>query len=316
MDELIEVRFTVDQRHDGWRLDHFVKAQIPRLSRSRIQQMIRSQEKLGAPPSRPARKVKAGEVLVLLRPAPDEPDVPRSFECLYEDEAMMAISKPSGLPVHATARFHKNTLTAVLRERYPEATPVMAHRLDRETSGLMLLGRTRQAAINLKEAFALRKVRKRYLALVHGTPPPHGAVDLPLGPDPASGIRVKRGVDRGATGMPALTHYRTMETRGGYSLVEASPRTGRQHQIRAHLAALGHPVVGDKLYGQDPSLFLEYLETGWTGELAARLALPRHALHAVSATFPHPEHGQEVTMECPLAPDLEAFWRGQPNGVR
>lgn len=314
--ELITIRFTVDDRHDGWRLDHFIRARIPRLSRSRIQQMIRSQAGLGGATERPARRVHAGEELALLRPAPEEPEVPMHFDLLYEDEALMAISKPAGLPVHATARFHKNTLTALLRARFEAPVPVMAHRLDRETSGLMLLGRTPQASVRLKEAFRLRRVHKRYLALVQGTPPAEGVIDLPLGPDISSGIRVKMGVvSESAGGLGAVTRFRTLQTRGGVSLVQASPETGRQHQIRAHLAALGFPVVGDKLYGPDPGLFLEYLETGWTDDLARRLPLPRHALHAAAATFPHPAHGREVTLECPLADDLEAFWQQQANDV-
>ncbi len=312
MGDLITIRFVVDERHDGWRLDHFIRAKIPRLSRSRIQQMIRSQEGMGASAQRPARRVRAGEQIALLRPAPAEPDVPRHFEVLHEDPHLMAIAKPAGLPVHATARFHKNTLTALLRERFGDAQPPsMAHRLDRETSGLMLLGRTREASSALKEAFRRRRVHKRYQALVHGAPPEAGEIDLPLGPDLASGIRVKMAVVRGrGDGLPALTRYRTLQTRGDVSLVQAEPRTGRQHQIRAHLAAVGFPVVGDKLYGPDPGLFLEYLETGWTEALAARLPLPRHALHAAEATFPHPADGREVTLRCPLAVDLQAFWDG------
>lgn len=305
--ELIEIYFQVAHHHDGWRLDQFIKARIPRLSRSRIQQMIRSQETLGAAALRPASRVRFGQQITLLRPAPEEPDVPRTFEVLYEDDALMAIAKPAGLPVHATARFHKNTLTALLRERFEgQEVPQIAHRLDRETSGLMLLGKTRQAGAALKGSFRRREVHKRYLALVQGTPPPEGEIDLPLGPDLDSGIRVKMAVS--AHGQPAQTRYVTLETRGEVSLVETWPRTGRQHQIRAHLSALGHPVVGDKLYGPDPGLFLEYIETSWTPALAARLPLPRHALHAHTATLPHPTTGEQLTLKCPLAQDLMQYW--------
>ena len=269
--------------------------------------MIRGQQALGAEALRPASRVRQGQQVLLLRPTPQEPEVPRTFEVLFEDQDLMGIAKPAGLPVHATARFHNNTLTAVLRERFVgQEVPQLAHRLDRETSGLMLLGRTREAGAALKASFRRREVQKRYLALVHGSPPPEGEVDLPLGPDLASGIRVKMGVT--PKGQPAQTRFVTLETRGQVSLVEAWPRTGRQHQIRAHLSALGHPVVGDKLYGPDPGLFLEYLETGWTPALAARLPLPRHALHAHTATLPHPRTGASLTLECPLTGDLQDFW--------
>ena len=307
--ELIQIRFLVPPRYHGWRLDTFVHSRIPRLSRNRIQKMIHAQQSLGAAPLRPAMRVRAEQEVVLLRPAPQEPDVPRTFEVLYSDEAVLAIHKPAGLPVHATARYHKNTLTAVLRERYGADggyVPSLAHRLDRETSGLMLLGRTRQASVALKRAFRLREVHKRYLALVHGQPPAEFAADDPLGPDVASGIRVKMGVV--PNGQPASTRFVTLEQRGDFALVQAQPVTGRQHQIRAHLQACGYPVVGDKLYGPDPGCLLEYLETGWTDALAERLLLARHALHAAAATFPHPTSGDPTTIECPLPADLQEFW--------
>jgi 23S rRNA pseudouridine1911/1915/1917 synthase len=248
--------------------------------------------------------------VVLLRPAPVEPDVPRTFNVLYQDEQIVAIDKPAGLPVHATARFHRNTLTSVLRERFAEVgsgeVPILAHRLDRETSGLVLLGATREAAVALKDLFRRRRIEKRYLAIVFGEAPDQGVVDLPLGPDGASGIRVKMGVD--PNGLPARTRYRSLEARGGFTLLEAHPETGRQHQIRAHLAALGHPVVGDKLYGHDPGCFFEFLETGWTESLEQRLLLPRQALHAADVTLPHPASGEPLAISCPMPADLQAFW--------
>jgi 23S rRNA pseudouridine1911/1915/1917 synthase len=304
--ELIRILLTVARQYDGWRLDHFLKARIKRLSRSRIQQMIRSQEALGGEALRPATRVRAGQEVVLLRPAPAEPDVPRTIEVLHDDPQLMVIVKPAGLPVHATARYHRNTLVALLRQRLGHPAPSPAHRLDRETSGLMLLARTREADTALKQAFRQRRVDKRYLALVCGRPPDSGVVELPLGPDLDSGIRVKMGVVPG--GQPARTRYRTLERRGGFSLLEACPETGRQHQIRAHLGALGFPVVGDKLYGPDPGCLLEYLETGWTDSLQERLLLPRQALHAAGLSFPHPADGRPMQIHSPLPEDLAIFW--------
>jgi 23S rRNA pseudouridine1911/1915/1917 synthase len=309
--DLIQVRLPVNSMYDGWRLDHFIKARIKRLSRNRIQKMIRSQQRLGGAPLRPSARVRGGEEVVLLRPAPEEPEVPRTFELLHDDGIVVAIAKPAGLPVHATARYHRNTLTAVLREAYaPKPPPVLAHRIDRETSGLLLLGADNAAATKLKELFRRRVVEKRYLAVVVGAAPrTEQLVDLPLGPDVASGIRVKMAVAP-RTGQTARTRYRALEVRGGYSLVEASPQTGRQHQIRAHLSAAGFPLVGDKLYGPDPTCMLEYLETGWTPQLEERLLLPRHALHAADCWLPHPTTGATIHLSCPLASDLQAFWDG------
>jgi 23S rRNA pseudouridine1911/1915/1917 synthase len=305
-EELVELCFKVYPMYDGWRLDRFVHARVPRLSRTRVQEMIRAQERLGGRRLRPSARVRAGEEILLLRLRPEEPRVPRRVEILCDDGALAAVAKPSGLPVHSTARYFKNTLAALLRELFPGAEPAIAHRLDRETSGVVLVGLTREAAVSLKRAFRERLVEKRYLALVSGRPPEAGVVELPLGPDVGSGIRIKMGVR--PDGLPSKTLYRTLETRGDVSLVEAVPLTGRQHQIRAHLAAVGHPVVGDKLYAGDPALMLEFLETGWTPALEERLLLPRHALHASAVTFPHPSTGERTTVGCGLPEDLAVFW--------
>jgi len=310
---LCEVRLTVQPHHDGWRVDHFLAARIPRLSRNRIQQMIRSQQALGGVTLRPGSRVQAGRGVRLLRPAPVEPEVPRRFAVLHEDEALLAIDKPAGLPVHATARFHRNTLVALLRERFGHAAPILAHRLDRETSGLLLLGVTAEAAAALKRSFRDRRVEKRYLAIVHGAAPEEGVIDAPLGPDTESGIRIRMAVVEG--GLPSRTRFRTCARREGFSLLEARPETGRQHQIRAHLAAIGHPVVGDKLYGVPPEVFLEFIETGWSPSLAERLLLPRHALHASAARLPHPSSGAPIELSCPLAPELSSFWEGLVGGA-
>ena len=310
--DLIQIRFTVAERFDGWRLDHYIQERIPRLSRTRIQKMVRAQAHLGGESLRPAQRVRGGQELVLLRPAPDEPDVPRDFEVLLDDGDLLAIDKPAGLPVHATARFHRNTLTALLRERYPgQRVPTLCHRLDRETSGLMLLAHSRELEVALKKDFFSRRVRKRYLAIVCGELADEGVIDEPIGPDPASGIRIKQRVRD--DGQPAQTRFWTLERRGRYALVETAPLTGRQHQIRVHLAARGAPIVGDKLYGDDPTLMLEYLETGWTDGLARRLLLPRQALHAASVSFVHPVTQRQMTLECHLASDLQSFWDALPR---
>lgn len=308
-ENLIQIRLLVPQRYDRWRLDHFIQARIPRLSRNRIQQMIRAQKELGGESLRPSMRVSGGQELVLLRPAPDEPETPRYFDIVYEDEHILAIDKPAGLPVHASARFHRNTLTAVLRERFKNGrVPTLAHRIDRETSGLMILSYTDEAEVILKQAFEKRLVHKRYLAIVHGFPGANGIIDSPIGSDLDSEIRIKMAVV--PDGQPALTEFTCIEKRGDFSLVEVFPKTGRQHQIRVHLASIGTPVVGDKLYGADPTCLLEYLETGWTPSLKEKLLHRRHALHASDAYFSHPYDGRQMHMNCPLPKDLKEFWDG------
>lgn len=308
--DLVSIRFDVPEIFHGWRLDHFIHAKIPRLSRSRIQQMIRAQLPLAGIRLRVSQRVKAGEHYLLLRPAPDEPDVPRSFSILEHDDHLMAIDKPAGLPVHATARFHRNTLTAVLREHFlDQRVPTLAHRIDRETSGLMVLCLTPTSEVGMKQAFERRQVTKRYLAIVEGNPNDEGTIEYAIGPCETSGIRVRRAIS--LHGQPAKTQYRVLERKGPFSLLEAFPQSGRQHQIRVHLAAINCPIVGDKLYGPDPALMLEYLETGWTESLAERLRLPRHALHASDVYFRHPITQQAVHYHCPLSSDLHEFWQTQ-----
>ncbi|MCA9672651.1 MAG: RluA family pseudouridine synthase [Myxococcales bacterium] len=313
--DLITVALDVPERYDGWRLDHFIQARIPRLSRTRIQKMLRAQQQLAGLTLRPAQRVRGGQRIELLRPAPDEPDVPREFELLYEDEYLLAIDKPAGLPVHATARFHRNTLTALLRERYAGQTvPTLCHRIDRETSGVLLLARHHPSEIALKKDFFDRRVGKRYVAIVELAAPgalgeQSGVIDAPLGTCEESGIRIRQAVT--PQGQVARTRWRVIERRGRYAMVEAKPETGRQHQIRVHLSHVGAPIVGDKLYGPDWRLMLEYLETGWTERLAERLLLPRHALHAAWLGFEHPMSKQQVQVEAPLPRELREFWEGR-----
>jgi 23S rRNA pseudouridine1911/1915/1917 synthase len=213
--------------------------------------------------------------------------------------------------MHTTAKFWHNTLTALLRERYPGVQMDIAHRIDRETSGALLVARNRIAASKLTQAFARRDVDKTYLALVKGHPPDEGRIDAPLmlldtpshvmmGPAPA-----------GNAGLPAVTRFRVRRRFAAHALCEASPETGRQHQIRVHFAHIGHPILGDKLYGAGESLFMRACEGPLTPELLASFdGLPRHALHAHRLTFPHPVTGARITVESPLPADLEAVIEG------
>jgi 23S rRNA pseudouridine1911/1915/1917 synthase len=234
--------------------------------------------------------------------------VPRHFDVLYEDASVLVIDKPAGLPMHTTAKFWRNTLVALLRERYPQEQMEIAHRIDRETSGVLLVARSRAVASFLTRAFARRAVEKTYLALVKGQPPDDGRIDLPLRLlDTKS--RVMMGPAKvGERGLPAVTRYRVIRRLPGHALCEARPLTGRQHQIRVHLACIGHPIVGDKLYGASEALFMRACEEPLTPELLACFdGLPRHALHAHRLTFPHPVGRHAVTIESSLPADLVAY---------
>ncbi len=258
---------------------------------------------------RASERVRAGENVVLVRPPFEEPNVPLSFDILYEDDAVLAVDKPSGLPVHPSATYHKNTLTYLLRERFGPNAPQIAHRLDRETSGLLLCGRTRAAERDLKIGFENRRVSKRYLAIVRGVmPEDEGRIELPM--DRATeGLHILMEVTPEGEGYPSVTRYRVVARRDDATLVSLAPESGRQHQLRVHLSALGFPIIGDKLYGPEGSQpFLDYIETGMTDELRQRLGHDRQALHAYELEFMHPTKGEPMTLTAPFAEDLVGLW--------
>lgn len=313
---IIERHLVVPPELAGLRLDHFVKTQIPRLSRTRIQEVIASQlaRTAGGPRVKPATIVAAGDQFVIRRHARREPPCPRTFDVVHADARIYVVDKPAMLPVHASAKFYFNTLTRVLAERYPgEPELQICHRLDRETSGCLVVARDREAAVTVKGAFATKdRVRKEYVAVVHGRAPwDHEAViDLPLRlaqpGDPTRLPHVR--MLPGPGGLQAITKVSVVarspdEQR---TLVRCVLVTGRQHQIRAHLAAVGFPIIGDKLYAHGDDAFIRYCDEGLAPDLATLFVLPRHALHAARVTFPHPTGGT-VTAEAPLPPDMSGL---------
>jgi 23S rRNA pseudouridine1911/1915/1917 synthase len=310
---IVERHLIVPPELAGLRLDHFVKTQITRLSRTKIQAIIETQLRRAdgyAPKS--ATSVVAGEHYIIRREAKPEPPCPRTFGLVHEDPRMLIVDKPAGLPVHASAKFYFNTLVRVMLERFPDEKDLhLCHRLDRETSGVVVVARDREAASFIKQAIAAKhRTTKEYLAVVDGEPPWLGEVllDAPLRvsneTDPTRVPTVKVLVDP-INGLTSATRV-IVEKRGRYSLVRCTLLTGRQHQIRVHLAHAGFPVVGDKLYAHGDDAFIEYCDEGMTPELAALFVLPRHALHAAKITVPHPDGGR-VTGEAPLPADMAAL---------
>lgn len=296
--------FTVAEADAGQRLDHFLAARLPAHSRSRIQAWIAGgRVRVNGAERKASWRIRAGERVEV---EPAEPPPLRAFpeeiplEILYEDEAVAAVNKPAGLVVHAGAGRPSGTLVNALLHRYGRLSesgdalrPGIVHRLDKGTSGVILVARTEAAHRSLAQQFASRTVEKIYLALVEGrVAAPQGVIERPVERDPARRTRMTARTGRGRA---ALTEFRVLERFRGFTLLEVRIRTGRTHQIRVHLAWLGHPVAGDTLYGA-----------------AARPAglepLGRPWLHAWRIGFLSPASGERVFVEAPLPAEL-ARWK-------
>ncbi len=312
--DFVEIQFVVEPNYDGWRLDRYLCQKIRRLSRARIQRIIQSglvcERRL-----KPGTLVRPGLTFSLRRRVEEEPQTPDDIKELYLDPELLVLDKPAGLPIHPTARYHLGTLVTLVRSRYGfQADP--AHRLDRETSGVIVLGRTTEACRVLMRAFQGRDVRKEYLAICEGAPrEDRFEVDAPIaegGPVIRIGVRIDA-----VEGRPSRTRFEVAQrfTREGepFALLRCFPETGRQHQIRVHLREAGFPIVGDKIYGPDEGYFDRFSKHCLEPEAWRRLRLPRHALHASRIHLNHPRTGAPLSFEAPLPHDLRTFLQGVPD---
>ena len=308
--KIVEIPFVVEPNYAGWRLDLYLCEKIRRLSRSRIQQII-EKDLICDRPLKSSSRIVSGLAFRLRRRVEEEPDAPKEIGEIFCDEAILVVDKPAGLPIHATARYHHNTLVQVLRTKYgPDFGTDPAHRLDRETSGLVLCARTTEVSRRLGRAFVAGEVEKSYLAICEGSPKEDRfEVDAPIAEGGAQ-IRIAVRVDP-LLGRPSRTEFtvsRRFERDGAvFALLRARPVTGRQHQIRIHLRHAGFPLVGDKIYGPDEGYFDRFSKHCLESEAWARLRLPRHALHAASLAFAHPLTGKRLQLESPLPMDLRTF---------
>lgn len=211
------------------------------------------------------------------------------FDILHEDADLLVINKPAGLVCHPTkSDGHSSLISRVRAHLGPDVTPRLVNRLDRETSGIVLIAKTPEAARELGRIFESRLVGKEYLAIVHGRViEERGFIDAPLGIDERSAVAIKDCVR--ADGAPAQTEFIVLRhfsrAEACFSLLRLLPLTGRKHQLRIHLAHLGHPIVGDKIYGDDETLYLDFVAGQLTGEQQRRLIVPQHTLHAAEVRF-------------------------------
>jgi len=323
--------FRVPPEVAGQRLDVFLVQELRRTSRTRAQEIIRlsAWDEKGRK-LRPNDRVFAEQKVLLFRAPWDEEPVPHEVPVLYEDAHLLAVSKPAGLPVHPTARYHKNTLIVLLKTERPGAFVSLGHRIDRETSGVLLVTKTPECDRLLKKAFEDRDdIEKSYVALTWGVPRTADAEGSPLA-NPREPFRyschmhlpkdarfgVKMELTTPEVGLASATRFEVLGSRSAngrtYAKVRCDLETGRQHQIRLHLRALGAPIVGDKLYGPDEGCFPRGADGELTAEDHARLELPRHALHAHALTLAHPITGERLHIEAPLPEDLTTFWETLP----
>ncbi len=301
----IEVPFIALKEHGGLRLDSFLAARLgKKYSRVMVQKLI--DDGLVTRAARPVKasaRLSEGETVLIRYRRVAEPPVPHeTMPILYQDESIVVISKPGGTLSHPTDKVLHNTVTHLLAKQLGRKV-YLAHRLDRETSGTMVLALDVPSARGLYEQFVSHGVRKEYLAVVFGAVDWEGkVVDAPLGEE-GKAIRVRRVVG-GANGQSAVTEFRRLATDGRLSLVSALPRTGRLHQIRAHLAHLGHPLVGDKLYCGDGEVYMKAVRKEVSRADLDALGADRQLLHAWRLSFKHPVGGRALSFEAPVPDDF------------
>lgn len=321
MAEQFPVTFVVTAQDAGLRLDQFLVNKLASVSRARVQELIADAKVLvsGTVPKASLR-LKGGERVEVLGPAQAPPlravaeDIP--LDIVYEDEYLAVVNKPAGMMVHAGAGAtdearNRGTLVNALLHRFAELSelggglrPGIVHRLDRGTSGLIVIAKNDESHRGLAEQFAHREVKKTYLGLVHGwLQQDKGTLRSQISRDP---IRRNRMTTRGRIGREAITHYKVL-TRlstpyGKFTFLELKIDTGRTHQIRVHMASLGHPVVGDTLYGA-----AEKVSSAKKAGRSMAFSLGRNFLHSTALEITHPVTGQLLSFFCPLPPELDDF---------
>lgn len=311
---------TIPDEHNNARLDRALAALLPDVSRSRLKALIEAgdvtlDKKITTDAS---LKVKSGQTATLIIPPPaaaepEAQDIP--LDIVYEDDDLLVLNKPAGLVVHPAAGHHDGTLVNALLHHCADSLsgiggvkrPGIVHRLDKDTSGLMLVAKNDAAHASLSSQLSDRTMSRTYHAIVWGVPqPPKGRVAAPINRNPHDRLRQAVRPD----GRFAATNYKTLETFGNTAtLMECKLETGRTHQIRVHMAHIKHNVVGDPLYGIQKTAIAAHLKrANITGKKADTIVgFPRQALHAFELTFKHPVTGKAMTFNAPAPDDMKAL---------
>ncbi|MFZ5917632.1 MAG: RluA family pseudouridine synthase [Chloroflexota bacterium] len=297
MDRVIQIR--IQESQAGARIDRLIASEVADLSRAAVQRLIKDERlTVNARTTRASYRVGSGDLVTLHVPSPQAIEIyPESLplQVLHEDASLIVVDKPAGMVTHPAHGHTTGTLVNALLAYCPALTTMpdreragLVHRLDKDTSGVIVVAKTEAARQALQAQFKARAVHKTYLALIEGHPEPAaGRIDAPIGRDAQH--RKRMAVIH--EGRQAITDYRVLEHFDEHSLVQAAPHTGRTHQIRVHMAFIGHPIVGDRVYGYRRQ----------------RLPLNRHFLHATHITLTHPATGQMVEFHSELPGDLSAL---------
>lgn len=307
-DSIIDV--AIAEAADGWRLDRALADAVPTLSRERLKALISSGKVTaedGTAVRDPAKKAVGGQSFSISVPAPTPAhNVPQdiALEIVFEDEHLLIIDKPAGLVVHPAAGNPDGTLVNALLHHCAGrlsgiggvARPGIVHRIDKDTSGLMVVAKTDRAHEGLAKQFAVHSIDRRYKAIVAGRPsPPSGSIDAPLARSPAN----RKKVAIVGSGKRAVTHYRTIQPLREASFVECRLETGRTHQVRVHMTSIGNPLLGDPVYGRTKAAHRQLLET---------LRFKRQALHAAHLGFIHPIKSTALSFESELPADMQELF--------
>jgi 23S rRNA pseudouridine1911/1915/1917 synthase len=292
---------SVNSGQAGVRLDVWLAGQLKEISRSRIQQLIRAGlVTINSRAVKESHKTKKGERIEINIPPPRPVELKAEkipLDILFEDEALIVLNKPAGMVVHPAPGHNFGTLVNAILHHCPrlggiggELRPGIVHRLDKNTSGVILVAKTDTALASLSAQFKQRKIHKEYLAVVRGRPtPPNGVIETMIG---RHATDRKKMTAQPRKGRLAITRYETIEAFEECSLVRLFPETGRTHQIRVHLAHLHHPVIGDRQYG-------------WRPEREQTIEVVRQMLHARKISFSHPGTGKKIEARAPLPDDME-----------